>query len=234
MLILFNIRRRHETSKRWTFHRDMMVRSRRPLPPIPQTSPSIASSASIASYASIASSASIAPHSQDLEQGSYSLERTASSIQQSGQETEPSQDLELRLPDPIVCTTPTVASPRGYRPFMRTLQLHSSYQKPLPRAPIGVREPLTPRSSSFRSAIPPVPTVARPCSPSYRQRLIADQIETLRNHMLEFEREGGNDDTAMEEMCEKMAWLREHQGGPWTLGLTEVKPPAYDHYMTPS
>lgn len=229
MLILFNIRRRHETPKRWTFHRDMMVQSRRPLPPIPQTpSPSIASSASIA------------PHSQDLEQGSYPLEQTVTSIQQSSQEAEPSQDPEPPLPDPIVPTTPPTASPRGYRPFMRSLQLHSSYQKPLPKAPIGVREPLTPRSSSFRStviAMPPVSSVARPCSPSsrtYRQRLMADQIETLRNQMLEIEREGGNDNTAMEEMCEKMAWLREHQEGPWTLGTTEVKPPAYDHYMTPS
>lgn len=44
--------------------------------------------------------------------------------------------------------------------------------------------------------------------------------------MLEIEL-GGKDDgaeSAMDEMCKRMAWLREQQEGPWALGLTEVTP----------
>jgi len=53
--------------------------------------------------------------------------------------------------------------------------------------------------------------------------------------MLEFEQTGGKDggaDLVMDEMCKKMAWLREQQEGPWALGLTEVTPLGYDHYIT--
>ena len=74
-----------------------------------------------------------------------------------------------------------------------------------------------------------------PRSPSprtHRQRAIADQIEMVRIQMLEVEREGVKDHIGMNEMSEKMAWLRGQQEGPWALGLTEVTPLGYDRYMT--
>jgi hypothetical protein len=50
--------------------------------------------------------------------------------------------------------------------------------------------------------------------------------------MLEAERDGVKDLIGLNEMSEKMAWLREQQEGPWALGLTEAAPVGYDRYMT--
>lgn len=217
LTIMFVVLRRKRID-RISFHRDMMVQERLPPRAMAQSSP-----------ASLVS-ASIDLHPRDLEQGLHNQG--------------PSQEPNKRLPNLVIRPTAQIAGPRGRRPVLRTLELDPSPHTPLPRAPAGPRtpyihqSPLVPRSALPRSARAMSPARVRspiPRSPSprtHRQRAIADQIEILRIQMLEFEREGGNDNTTMNEMSDKMAWLRGQQEGEWALGLTEEAPVGYDRYMT--
>lgn len=216
MLIRFFNRRRLK-SKRRTFDQERMVQNRPPPPSMAQR---------------------FAPHSQDLEQGVTDSAPVVLPI------SRPTRDPELGRSEPIVHPTSLVAGPRGPRPSLRRLELHS----PRPRLPTLPATPRTP--SSYRPSLPRSPGVTPsriaispgpirspiPRSPSprtHRQRAIADQIEMLRIQMLQYERAGRNDGSdAMNEMTKKMAWLREQQEGSWALGLTEVTPLGYDRYMT--
>jgi len=165
---------------------------------------------------SISDSSSIASHSRDLEQGSQTLAPAV-----------PLQwPAKLRLPDPVAYPTPLMTGPRGDRPVLHRLNMDSSRHTPLPRLPIA------PRSAVRQSPESSSPLLRSPSPRTHRQRAIADQIEMLRIQMLELEREDGRDYITMNEMCEKMAWLRKQQEGPWALGLTEVTPLGYDRYMT--
>lgn len=200
-------RRRNNETKRWTFHRDMMIQPcRRPMIP---SSPS--------------SEYSTSTHPEDLEQG---LVVPFTQL--------PTPDAKPRIPDPVVYPT-RVAGLLERRPTLRRLDLDSSYlpRSPMgPRPPITHPAVLTPSSTLYRSARPMSPIPRSPSPRTHRQRAIADQIEILRIQMLEAERDGVKDHIGMSEMSEKMAWLREQQEGSWALGLTEVTPLGYDRYMT--
>jgi hypothetical protein len=170
-LSMFLIRRRRpdNETKRWTFHRHMMVQQ----PTVQSSSSSIYSASTLP---------------EDPEQG-------------------------LRTLPPVPSTQ-------------------------LSRLPMGSRSPiihsasLTPSSTLFRSARPMSPIPRSPSPRTHRQRAIADQIKILRLQMLEVEREGVKDHIGMSEMSDKLSWLREQQEGSWALGLTDVTPLGYDHYMT--
>jgi len=202
MLILLIRRRRRNETKRWTLHRDLMVQRCRQL---------------ATTFPTISDSTSINPHSQDLEQGVHTLELPVPSTQR---------------PTPVIYPSRMIG-PVERRPTIRQLNLDPSS---LPRSPMG------PRSIKIHAAVltPSLRQSPRPMSPiprspsfrTHRQRAIADQIEILRIQMLEAERDNGVKDLiGMNEMSEKMAWLREQQEGPWALGLTEVAPVGYDRYM---
>ena len=215
-LVIFLSRRRRtaSTSKRWTFHRDMMVQ--KPLPPI---------LAKISPRSSL--SVNTAPRSNDPEQGLVSAPVHL-----------PSQSPEPQKPDPVVYAA-RLTGPRGsHRPALLKLEWDFSHHPQPPRPPIGPRlrnnpqSPFAPRVSLHQSARPISPALRSPSPRTHRQRAIADQIEMLRIQMLEFERAGGKEVVTMDEMSEKMAWLREQQEGSWALGLTEVTPPGFSRYMT--
>ena len=211
-LVMFFIRRRRRNNetKRWTFHRDMMVQHcQKPVAP---------------TSASSVYSASTFP--EDLEQGNNSL---PPSVVPSTRP--PSPDTKPRIPDPVVYPT-RVAGLLERRPSIRRLDL-DPYRSPMgPRPPLIHPASLTPSSALYRSARPMSPIPRSPSPRTHRQRAIADQIEILRIQMLEIEREGVKDHIGMSEMAEKMAWLREQQEGSWALGLTEVMPHGYDRYMS--
>lgn len=211
LMFLVRRRRRYDETKRWTFHRHMMVQPFRQL--------------TVKSSLSSIYSTSTLP--EDPEQGLRSLPPIPSAQL-------PTPDPKPRLPDPVVYPT-RVAGLMERRPTIRKLDLDPSH---LPRSPMGPRPPiihpasLTPSSSLRRSARPMSPIPRSPSPRTHRQRAIADQIEILRIQMLEVEREGVKDHIGMSEMSEKLSWLREQQEGPWALGLTEVTPLGYDRYMT--
>ena len=212
-LLMFLIRRRrlNNETKRWTFHKHMMIQ--------PYQQPTVQSSSS-----SIYSTSSFP---EDPEQGLHTLPPVPS-------EQLPAPDPKPRLPDPVVYPT-RVAGLMERRPTLRKLELDSSH---LPRSPMGPRPPivhpacLTPSTTILRSARPMSPIPRSPSPRTHRQRAIADQIEILRLQMLEIEREGVKDHIGMSEMSEKLSWLREQQEGSWALGLTDVTPLGYDRYMT--
>jgi hypothetical protein len=204
-------RRRDNETKRWTFHRHMMVQ--------PYQQPTASSSQS-----SIYSSSTF---QEDPEQGRHTLPPVFSAQL-------PTPDAKPRIPDPVIYST-RVAGLLERRPTLRRLDLDPSY---LPRSPMGPRPPiihpasLTPSSTILRSARPMSPIPRSPSPRTHRQRAIADQIEILRIQMLEADRDAVKDHIGFSEMSEKMAWLREQQEGPWALGLTEVTPLGYNRYMT--
>ena len=212
MLFIRRRRRSNNEIKRWTFHRDLMLK------------PNEHSTTAPASASSIYS-ASTDP--EDLEQGHHTPPPVVPSTQL------PTPDAKPRTPDPVVYPT-RIAGLIERRPSLRKLDLTPSY---LPRSPMGPRPPmihpaaLTPSSTLYRSARPMSPIPRSPSPRTHRQRAIADQIEILRIQMLEVERDGVKDHIGMSEMSEKMAWLREQQEGSWALGLTEVTPLGYDRYM---
>jgi len=212
-IFMFLVRRgrRVNESKRWTFHRHMMVQ--------PSQQPMVQSSSS-----SIYSTSTLP---DDPEQAFRTLPPVPSAQL-------PTLDPKPRIPDPVLYPT-RPAGPMERRPTIRKLDLDSSY---LPRSPMGPRPPivhpasLTPSSTILRSARPMSPIPRSPSPRTHRQRAIADQIEILRIQMLQVEREGVKDHIGMSEMSDKLSWLREQQEGPWALGLTEVTPLGYDRYMT--
>ena len=214
-LSMFLIRRRRlgNETKRWTFHRHMMVQ--------PYKQPTAQSSLS-----SIYSTSTLP---EDPEQGLRTLPPAPST-----ELPTPTPDPKPRLPDPVLYPT-RVAGVMERRPTIRKLDLDSSH---LPRSPMGPRPPivhpacLTPSSTILRSARPMSPIPRSPSPRTHRQRAIADQIEILRLQMLEAEREGVKDHIGMSEMSDKLSWLREQQEGSWALGLTDVTPLGYDRYMT--
>jgi hypothetical protein len=210
VILLIRRRRRNET-KRWTFHRDMMVQHFRQL---------------ATTIPTISDSTSINPHSQDLERGVHSLEPLVPSTQM------PTPDPEPRIPDPVIYPSRMIG-PVERRSTLRQLTLDPSS---LPRSPMGPRpikiHPAALTPSLRQSTRPMSPIPRSPSFRTHRQRAIADQIEILRIQMLEAEQDNGvKDFIGLNEMSEKMAWLREHQEGPWALGLTEVAPVGYDRYM---
>jgi len=114
MLILLIRRRRRNETKRWTFHRDMMVQRCRQL---------------ATTFPTISDSTSINPHSQDLEQGAHTLEPPVPSTQM------PTPDPEPRIPDPVIYPFRMIGP--VHRPTIRQLNLDPpSY---LPRSPMGPR-----------------------------------------------------------------------------------------------
>ena len=219
MLFILLIRRRRDNNetKRWTFHRDMMVK--------PCQQPMVQSSSPSSIY-------SASTNLGELEQGLRNLPPDVPPT------VLPTPDPKPRIPDPVLYPT-RAAGLLERRPSLRRLDLD-----PLHRSPMGPRPPLVhPPALTPKSALTPISTLHRsprprspiPCSPStrtHRQRAIADQIEILRVQMLEIEREGVKDHIGMSEMSDKMAWLREQQEGSWALGLTEVTPLGYDRYMS--
>ena len=212
-MFLIRRRRRDMETKRWSFHRHMMIQ--------PSRQPTVRSSSSSSIYSS-----STLPE-EDPEQGLRNL--PAIPIAQP-----PTPEFKPRIPDPVVYPN-RVAGPTERRPTLRRLDLDSSF----PRSPMGPRPPLahpaslTPSSAAIlRSARPMSPIPRSPSPRTHRQRAIADQIEILRIQMLEAEREGVKDHIGMSEMSEKMTWLRQQQEGSWALGLTEVTPLGYQRYMS--
>jgi len=213
LLMFLNRRRRLDNSqtKRWTFHKHMMVQ--------PYQQPTVQSSSS--------SIYSTSTFPEDPEQGLRALQPVPSA-QLSTLDSKP------RLPDPVLYPT-RVAGLMERRPTIRKLDLDSSH---LPRSPMGPRPPiihpasLTPSTTILRSGRPMSPIPRSPSPRTHRQRAIADQIEILRLQMLEVERDGVKDHIGMSEMSDKLSWLREQQEGSWALGLTDVTPLGYDRYMT--
>ena len=206
MLILLIRRRRRNETKRW-LHRDLMVQRCRQL---------------ATTFPTISDSTSINPLTKKL----ILLEPPVPSTQM------PTPDPEPRIPDPVIYPSRMIG-PVERRPTIRQLNFNPSS---LPRSPMGPRPikihaaTLTP---TLRQSIRPMSPIPRsPSFRTHRQRAIADQIEILRIQMLEAERDTGVKDLiGMNEMSEKLAWLREQQEGPWALGLTEVAPVGYDRYM---
>ncbi|KAF8799185.1 hypothetical protein BYT27DRAFT_6873119 [Phlegmacium glaucopus] len=221
LLIIFFIRRRHRITKRWSFHRELLVQCHQHPHVMARTPPTILHSSSIAS------------HSEDPERGLHTLAPAVPSMQQ------PNQDSKLTSPDPVVYPTspPPVARLRGHRPVLHRLEL-GPYNAPLPRGPLGPRSPLrqspgsrsplrqSPESQSPSRQSPRSRSPLLPSPRTDRQRAIADEIQVLQIQMLESELKGGI------AMYQKLAWLREQQEGPWALGSTEVIPRGYDRYMT--
>jgi len=219
LILLIRRRRRNNETKRWTFHRDMMVQACQQ-PTAPSSSPSPIAPPSPSSVYSTST------YPEDLERGLHALPPVVPSTQL------PTPDPNPRLPDPVLYPT-RVAGLLERRPTIRRLDLDPSN---LPRSPMGPRPPMSHpaalSSAILRSARPMSPIPRSPSPRTHRQRAISDQIEILRIQMLEVERDGVKDHIGMSEMSDKMAWLREQQEGSWALGLTEVTPLGYDRYMT--
>jgi len=128
MLILLIRRRRRNETKRWTFHRDMMVQRCRQL---------------ATTIPTISDSTSINPHSQDLEQGAHTLEPPVPSTQM------PTPDPEPRIPDPVIYPFRMIG-PVQRRPTIRQLNLDPpSY---LPRSPMGPR-PIKIHAAALTSSV---------------------------------------------------------------------------------
>jgi len=211
LMILIRRRRRENDTKRWTFHRHMMVQPSQQ-PKVPASPSSIYSTSTFP---------------EDSEKGFPSLLPIPFTQL-------PSPDAKPRIPDPVVYPT-RVAGLLERRPTLRRLDLDPSH---LPRSPMGPRPPivhpasLTPSSIQRRSARPMSPIPRSPSPRTHRQRVIADRIEMLRIQMLRLEQEDVKDYIGMSEMSEKITWLREHQEGSWALGLTDVTPLGYDRVMS--
>jgi len=210
LTLLIRRRRRNET-KRWTFHQDMMVRHCQQL---------------ATTFPTLSDSTSINPHSRDLEQGVHTPEPPVHFTHL------PTPDPEPRIPEPVICASRMIGSVEC-TPALPQLKLNPSS---LPRLPVGPRPKTVHRAALTLSLIRsdrPMPPIPRSPSPrTHRQRAIAYHIEILRIQMLEAERDGVADLIQLNEMSERMAWLREQQEGPWALGLTEAAPVGYDRYMT--
>jgi len=194
LMFLIRRRRRENDTKRWTFHRHMMVQpSEQPMAP---STPS--------------SIYSVSTLPDDMEKGLPTLLPVPFTRL-------PFSDVKPRIPDPVIYPT-RVAGLLERRPTLRRLDLDHSN---LPRSPMGPRPPtihptsLTPSSALLRRSTRPMspmsPLLRSPSPRTHRQRAIADQIEILRIQMLQAEREGVKDHIGMSEMSDKMTWLREQQ-----------------------